>query len=232
MTFSVAICDDSAPDRAAVQTLLAQWAAQRDLTVAPDIFASAEQFLFHYEDNPQYDLLLLDIEMCGMDGVTMAKNVRKRNELVEIVFITGYSDYIAEGYEVGALHYLVKPLQPEKFFSVLDRAFARRQRNARCLTLEHGGTLERIALAEIRYLDVQHNYVTVHAARDYTVKRTLKDMAAELDSRFFSVGRSLIVNLHCVRRVTKQEILLADGTRLPLPRGAYEALNRAIIQEG
>ena len=72
MTFSVAICDDSAPDRAAVQTLLAQWAAQRDLTVAPDIFASAEQFLFHYEDNPQYDLLLLDIEMCGMDGVTMA----------------------------------------------------------------------------------------------------------------------------------------------------------------
>ena len=57
MTFSVAICDDSAPDRAAVQTLLAQWAAQRDLTVAPDIFASAEQFLFHYEDNPQYDLL-------------------------------------------------------------------------------------------------------------------------------------------------------------------------------
>ena len=79
---------------------------------------------------------------------------------------------------------------------------------------------------------MQHNYVTVHAARDYTVKRTLKDMAADLDSRFCPVGRSLIVNLHCIRRVTKQEILLADGTRLPLPRGAYEALNRAIIQEG
>lgn len=232
MTFSTAVCDDSPADRLAVETLLSAWAQARDVDVQIDCFPSAEQFLFHYADYPQYDLLLLDVEMCAMDGVTMAKEVRKTNETVEIVFITGYSDYIAEGYDVGALHYLVKPLHREKFFAVLDKAFSRREKNARCLTLDCGGTLVRVSLPEIRYLDVQHNYVTVHAARDYTVKRTLKDMGKELDSRFFQVGRSLIVNLHCIRRVTKQEIVLSDGTSLPLPRGAYEPLNRAIIQEG
>ena len=93
-----------------------------------DCFPSAEQFLFHYADFPQYDLLLLDVEMSAMDGVTMAKEVRKTNETVEIVFITGYTDYIAEGYDVGALHYLVKPLHREKFFAVLDKALSRRRK--------------------------------------------------------------------------------------------------------
>ena len=232
MTLCAAICDDSPADRLAVETMLSAWAQVRAVDVQIDCFPSAEQFLFHYADFPQYDLLLLDVEMSAMDGVTMAKEVRKTNETVEIVFITGYTDYIAEGYDVGALHYLVKPLHREKFFAVLDKALSRRAKNARCLTLDCGGTLVRVSLPEIRYLDVQHNYVTVHASKDYTVKRTLKDIAAELDGRFFQVGRSLIVNLHCIRRVTKQEIVLADGTALPLPRGAYEPLNRAIIQEG
>lgn len=230
MTFSAAICDDSPADRLAVQTLLSAWADARKIDVQIDSFPSAEQFLFHYADFPQYDLLLLDIEMTAMDGVTMAKQVRKANDVVEIVFITGYTDYIAEGYDVNALHYLVKPLHREKFFAVLDKALARREKNARCLTLDCGGALVRVSMPEIRYLDVQHNYVTVHASQDYTVKRPLKEMAADLDSRFFQVGRSLIVNLHCVRRVTRQEIVLSDGTTLPLPRGAYEPLNRAIIQ--
>lgn len=232
MTLCTAICDDSPADRQAVHALLTAWAAARQVDVQIDCFPSAEQFLFHYADFPQYDLLLLDVEMDRMDGVAMAREVRKTNETVEIVFITGYTDYIAEGYDVNALHYLVKPLHREKFFAVLDKALTRRAKNARYLTLDCGGQLIRVALPEIRYLDVQHNYVTVHAAKDYTVKRPLKDMAAELDSRFHQASRSLIVNLHCVRRVTKQEIVLSDGTALPLPRGAYEPLNRAIIQEG
>lgn len=69
-------------------------------------FESAQAFLFHYEEHKDYDVLLLDIEMPGMDGMSMARAIRRENEAVQIVFITGYSDYIAEGYDVAAgVHY-------------------------------------------------------------------------------------------------------------------------------
>ena len=173
---------------------------------------------------------VLDIEMNAMDGVTLAKKIRAQNEAVQIVFITGYSDYIAEGYEVSALHYLMKPVNRDRLYSVLDRALEKRQQEERCLNLESAGEMVRIPFYEIRYLDVRQNYVTVHGKQDYTVKRTLGDFERELDDRFCRVGRSMIVNLRFIRRVTRLDVTLSDGSVLPLPRGAYEPLNRAIIQ--
>lgn len=230
MAYRIAICDDSVTDAEFVCKILRAWAANRQLTVDTEIFSSAERFLFRYAEDKRWDILLLDIEMGAMDGVTLAKRVRRDNQAVQIVFVTGYTDYLAEGYEVAALHYLMKPVNPEKLASVLDRALEKRMQSERCLNLEIGGEMERIPCYEIRYVDVCHNYVTVHARREYTVKRTLGEMEQELDASFFRVGRSLILNLTYVRRVTKTEVLLSDGTVLPLPRGAYEPLNRAIIR--
>ena len=230
MAYRIAICDDSAADAAYVEELSKAWAEERETEIAVERFLSAEQFLFRYEEDKNYDILLLDVEMGGMDGVTMARTVRQDNEAVQIVFITGYSDYIAEGYDVAALHYLMKPVSREKLFAVLDRALEKCRKNARCLNLELSGEMIRIPVYEVRYLDVRQNYVTVHARRDYTVKRTLAEFEAELDESFCRVGRSMIVNLRQIRRVTKKEVFLADGTVLPLPRGAYEPLNRAIIE--
>ena len=169
--------------------------------------------------------------MTGMDGVELARTVRQANEDVQIVFITGYTDYIAEGYEVSALHYLMKPVNEEKFYQVLTRAVSRLARNEPFLTLELPGETVRVPLPEIRFLDVQQNYVTIHGRRDYTLKRPLAEFEAALDRRFYRVGRSCIVNLTCVRRVTRSEVELTSGERLPLPRGQYEKLNRAIIQQ-
>ncbi len=230
MLLKAAVCDDSAQDAAFVEQILGEWAASRGAELLCRVFPSAESFLFQYAEDKNWDLLLLDIEMGRMDGVTMAKTVRGENPVVQIVFITGYSDYIAEGYEVAALHYLMKPVKREKLFSVLDRAAEKLRQDQRCLNLDVGGEMERIPFLEIRYLDVRANYVTIHGKRDVTVKRTLGELERELDNRFFRAGRSLILNLRCIRRVTKQEVHLADGTVLPLPRGAYDALNRAIIQ--
>ena len=229
MACRVAIVDDSAKDAEFVQGILNGWAAQRQVGVRAAVFPSAEAFLFHYAGDKDWDILLLDIEMGAMDGVTMAKQVRQDNEAVQIVFITGYSDYIAEGYEVAALHYLMKPVNREKLLSVLDRALEKRKQEERCLNLEAYGEMVRIPFYEIRYLDVHQNYVTVHAKADYTVKRTLGEFEKELDDRFCRVGRGMILNLKFIQRVTKTEVRLSDGTVLPLPRGAYEPLNRAII---
>ena len=226
----IAICDDSAVDRDYTAGMVEAWARDREILLNLRKVPSAEAFLFQYAEEKDWDILLLDIEMGALDGVSMAKTVRKENEAVQIVFLTGYSDYIAEGYEVAALHYLMKPIKSEKLRVVLDRAAEKRKQQDRCLNLELSGEMVRLPFYEIRYLEVRQNYVTLHAKREYTVKRTLGEFEKELDQRFFRVGRSLILNLKDVRRVTRTEVRLSDGTVLPLPRGAYEPLNRAIIE--
>ena len=229
MAYRVAIVDDSSVDAAFVEDILNIWAENRQVVVQPERFDSAEKFLFRYADDKAWDILFLDIEMGAMDGVTMAKRLRKTNDTVQIVFITGYSDYISEGYEVAALHYLMKPVKKEKLFDVLDRAVQKLQKNEKVLNLEISGEMVRIPIYQIRYADVMGNYVTIHGATDQTVKMTLSELEKQLDDRFYRVGRSCIVNLTNIGRVTKTEIKLADGTSIPLPRGAYEPLNRAII---
>lgn len=194
-----------------------------------ETFSSAENFLFRYAEESDYDILLLDIEMGVMDGVSMAKLLRKDNDTVQIIFITGYSDYISEGYEVAALHYLMKPVKEEKLFSVLDRAAEKLAKNEKVLNLEISGEMVRVPIYQIRYADVYGNYVTIHALTDVTVKMTLGELEKSLDERFYRVGRSAIINLTQISRVTKTEIKLNDGTAVPLPRGAYDGVNRAII---
>ncbi len=229
MRYKIAICDDVTADRQYVSGLLARWASGAGHDISVNEFSSAEQFLFCYAEQSDYDILLLDIEMGEMDGVTMAKRLRAENDTVQIIFVTGYSDYIAEGYEVAALHYLMKPLREDKLFSVLDRAAEKCAKNEKVLHFEVGGEMIRMPIYRIRYVEVMGNYVTVHAQTEVTVKRTLSEMEKELDDRFYRVGRSLIVNLTQVARVTKTEIKLSDGTVLPIPRGAYDGINRAII---
>ena len=232
MNCTVAICDDAAADRDYLQTLVKRWAADRGHRVELTLYPSAESFLFRYAEDKDVQILLLDIEMGPMDGVSLARTLRKENDAVQIVFITGYSDYIADGYEVEALHYLMKPVKEEKLFAVLDRAVEKLHSNQRTLLLELPGEVVRLPVYQIRSAEVQGNYVTIHAKTDCKLQMTPSEMAAQLDDNFFRLGRSALVKLGCVTRVSKTAVTLNDGTVLPLPRGAYERINRAIIQRG
>lgn len=229
MYYQIAICDDSKIDTQYITNFVKCWAQEANISVHIDAFPSAEAFLFHYEEKKDYDILLLDVEMGAMNGVTLAKTLRKENDTIQIVFLTGYSDYISEGYEVAALHYLLKPVQKEKLFSVLYRALDKVKKNEKILNLETRSEILRIPIYEIRYADVTGNYVTIHAKKDYTLKMTLGKLEKLLDERFYRAGRSVIVNITNISRVTKAEIKLRDGTVIALPRGAYEGINRAII---
>ena len=130
---------------------------------------------------------------------------------------------------MAALHYLMKPVREEKLFSVLDRAAEKLAKNELVLHFEQAGEMIRIPVYQIRYAEVMGNYVTIHAAADITLKMTLGELEKSLDDRFYRVGRSVIVNLTQISRVTKAEIKLSDNTAIPLPRGAYDGVNRAII---
>ena len=227
--YNIALCDDESGARNTVASLTEHWAHSRGHDITMAHFPSAESFLFEYSAEQRFDILLLDIEMGAMNGVELAKSLRQKDKLLQIAFITGYSDYISEGYEVAALHYLLKPVSEEKLFSVLDRAAERLKTDAKVVVLETPDETVRVPIYEIRYAEVIKNYVTVHAQSDYTVKMPLRELIDRLDERFIKIGRSYVVNLGMIHRVTKTDIYLRGGEMIPLPRGAYETVNRAII---
>ena len=257
--YKIAVCDDAQADAAYVVNCIKKWASDHAVIVHVETFPSAEAFWFRYEEDRTFDILFLDIEMNaagalnvngthaaadtdvavdrnavsgggGMNGIELAAKIRGYDHAVQIVFVTGYMDYIAEGYDVEALHYLLKPVTQERLVSVLDRAVRRAKGREKELCLHTAEGTVRIPAGSIRYLEVQRNYVTVHAEEPYTVKKTLGELEKELDERFFRTGRSFIVNLCFVQKITKSQVYLKDGTQVPLSRGLYEEINRAVIR--
>lgn len=230
MDLRIAAVDDRQEDLQYIGQLVHRWADQRRLAAEFSSFLSAEAYLFQREGEAADDILILDIEMAGMDGLTLAGKIRENNSFVQIVFLSGYSDYIASGYDVAALHYLLKPVDETKLFSVLDRAVKVRNRNEKTVLAERNGEMVRIPVPSIRYAEVHGNYVTIHADEAFTVRMTLTRLEQQLDERFFHAGRSLLVNLTMIARIRRKEIVMRDGTVLPLGRGGYEKVSRALIE--
>ncbi len=220
--YRFAICDDAAADADYIKSLILEWNREAGHPLRIESYPSAEAFLFAYEDDDSVDVLFLDIEMKEMSGVELAGRLREMGAGLQIVFITGYMDYIEQGYDVEALHYLLKPVTGEKLRPVLERAMKRLSARGKALLLICGSATTRVPLHEIRYLEVLRNYVTVHADEAYTVKRTLKELERELDESFYKIHRSYIVNLRFVKQVAKTAVTLKDGTQLPLSGKAYE----------
>ena len=195
-----------------------------------DTFTSAENFLFHYAEESDYDILLLDIEMGAMDGVTMAKRVRKDNEAVQIVFITGFDDYISEGYEVSALHYLMKPVRQEKLSAVLNRAAAAMQKAERVILLTVGGRIQRLPVSRVQYVEAfSHTVAIVTGTDTLQVKMPISEVEKLLGEGFSRCHRSYLVGLKHVARLSKTEVILDNGKTLPLSRSAAPLVHKAFI---
>ena len=230
MNCHIAIIDDNPTDAAYVRLLCEDWA--RDAGHLPTFheFPSAEHFLLHAEDLPPFDLLMLDIEMGQMNGIELARRVRERDGRVQLVFITGYPDFIAEGYEVSALHYLMKPVNREKLAHVLDRAAQSLSRRVRTVLLPVGKETLCLPADEIRYAESLGHYMIVHTGGgEYKCRMTAGEAETLLGRGFARCHRSVIAGLRHVARVTKTAVFLTDGTELPLGKGLYDEINRALI---
>ena len=231
MAYRVAIVDDSKTDAEYVQSILNAWARDRQAGVQARRFGSAENFLFHYADDKAWDILLLDIEMGAMDGVSLAKKIRQENELVQIVFITGFPDFMAEGYEVSALHYLMKPVAKEKLFAVLDKAAANLGKIEKQLAISFDRQTELVPLSKITYIEAQKQYVVVHTdAQEYRMKASLVDTEKELDEYFYKCQRSFIVNLRHILRIGNDSVVLKNGAEVPISRGVAQKIGKEIIR--
>lgn len=230
MTYRIAVCDDSAADAAYVSKTVDAWAVSRRVTSLLEVFSSAEQFLFRYAVDKAFDILLLDIEMAAMNGIDLAKRIRRENESVQIVFITGFPDFVAEGYDVSALHYLMKPVNKEKLFSVLDRAAAALQKAERVLLLPVDGETLRLRISSIAYAEAAaHSVIIATENSVISVKKSFSEVEGLLGEGFVRCHRSYVVSLKHIARLSKTEVTLDSGKALPLSRSAAATVHKAFI---
>ncbi len=233
MDYAIAIVDDNAQDREYIAALVRQWVKAAGHTAALREFLSAEAFLFAREDGQRVDMLFLDIEMGAMNGVELAKELRRGqgDRAVQIVFITGFPEFIAEGYEVDALHYLMKPVVPQKFFGVLDKAAANLSKAEKRLCVTHDRSMDFIPFSQIYYVEAQRQYVLVHTADgEYRMKKSLVETKGALDEYFFQCQRSFLVNLRHVVQVKNNCVVLKNGLEVPIGRGMAKEIGREIIR--
>lgn len=231
MIYRIAICDDSDVDSEFLQVILNNWAKLREVNIHVEYYPSAESFLFQYAEDKAFDILLLDIEMGKMDGVSLARCVRQDNETVQIVFITGFPDFMAEGYEVSALHYLMKPVAREKLFTVLDKAAANLGKQVKLFKVSFDRQTEFVPLNKITYIEAQKQYVIIHTdTQVYRMKASLADTEKELDEYFFKCQRSFIVNLRHILRINNDCVELKNGTEVPISRGMAQKIGKEIIR--
>ena len=228
---NIALCDDDHTQLEYLQGLVRQWAQMQGTEVTLSCFPSAEAFLFSYADE-HFDALLLDIQMEGESGMELARRLRSTDGKLVIVFITGYPDYMAEGYEVDALHYLMKPVEPEKFFGCLDRAAARTDRAGDTLVLQESGDLVRIPFRDIIYAQSGPHISEVHTLSGIvTTRLPLAELAHMLGSgQFVRCHRCVVAGIRHIRRITRTEIQLESGEMLPLSRRLYDEVNRTFIR--
>ena len=175
MAYRMAICDDAPQALDTAEGMARDWANLRGQALDIDRFSSAPDFFADYE-NGRYDILLLDIEMGAVNGVELAKRVRRGDPDVQIIFLTGYTDYIADGYDVEALNYLLKPVDRAKLFTVLDRAADRLRRQENVITLPEQDALVRLPVHRIVWAEAERNYVVIHADTVHTVRMTLGEL--------------------------------------------------------
>ena len=231
MIYKIAVCDDDNKQADYLQTLVSAWVRKGNHTCRTESFPSAEAFLFVYAEDKAYDILLLDIEMGGMNGVDLAKTIRQTNDTIQIIFITGFPDFIAEGYEVSALHYLMKPVLPEKLHTVLDKAAANLAKSEKRLSITYDRQTDFVPLSQIMYIEAQKQYILIHTISEtYRMKGSLSDMEKQLDEYFIKCQRSFVVNLRYVTRIKNDCVLLKNGSEVPISRGMAEKIGKEIIR--
>jgi DNA-binding LytR/AlgR family response regulator len=226
------ICEDEPAIAEQITGLVQGWASCRGKAVRIARFKSAEAFLFAYEDDKSVDLILLDIQMGGMDGMALARKIREDNDRVQIIFVTGISDYVAEGYDVSAAHYLLKPVKEEKLYSALDKAVARISLPKRIITIDTAEGIVLVAVDDIVYIESLDHELIIHLRKnDVSCKMPLYKMEEALsDERFVKAHRSYLVNLAFVKRISRTDVILDDGTALPLSRRLYKDINRLLMK--
>lgn len=225
---NIAICDDEPVHLRHIETLVQKWSERNGENVCIRLYSSAQSLLFHYTPG-FFDVFLLDIQMDGENGISLAKRLRSCKDTAAIVFITAISDYVFDGYDVGAVQYLLKPVDEKKLFDCLQTAKEKPPAPDRLL---FDAEAESVLLSEdeILYFEAcMHKTKIVLSERSYFTNESFSAVAQRLPDCFFQCHRSYIVNLKRLSAIKKYEAVLDNGACVPVSRRIYRDFNQAFI---
>lgn len=229
----IAICDDDNRELLKIASLVEAYRHSRKEELTYVSFQSAIELLASMESG-EYDLLLLDVLMPGVNGLQAAREIRERNSRVEIVFLTSSPEFAVESYSVRAHYYLLKPVTEDKLFPILDRLMDEFKRPEEALRIRTPSSVFSLPYAKIEYIEVNakklYFYLTDGGTRD--VPGSLADYEPVLLKRpgFIKVHRSYLVNLQWVQELRQGELTTVGGRRVPISRTAYAQVRTAYTQ--
>lgn len=231
----IAVCDDDKDSLAQLCQLLEEYRASHLPELRYTLFTSAFGLLSAIECGHPFDAAILDILMPNTNGIQAAAEIRCRDEHMEIVFISSSSEYAVDSYSVQARNYILKPVDRQKFFSVMDQVvLSMTPRTQRSFWVkDKAGGISRIIPSRLVYCEVIRKEIVFHLADSHTVtcKKSLIELIGDLgdDNNFFQPHRSYLVNMDHVQRVTKTEIILTGGISIPLSRAKAAQAMEAFI---
>lgn len=221
----IAVCDDQPGDRARLAGMLRAILEERHLAAQLREYPSGETLLAAL-DGGVFSVCFLDIYMEGISGVATARHIRRRRLPAAIVFTTTSPDHMADGFEVGAVHYLVKPFTREAVETALERCLYLAGEAERFIEVTVEREPRRVLLSDLRYAEVRNNACTLFLADGaLVVYLSLEELSNLLDDpRFLRCQRSFLVNLDYVAELRGNDFLLADGARVPVSRESRAAM--------
>lgn len=230
----IAICDDEEK----VQKMLAEKVKRFCPEAEVLCYFSGEELL---SEDAAPDILFLDIQMPGMDGMETAERFREKNKKMVLIFVTAMEDYVYRAFDVRAFHYLVKPFSEQKFVSVLlgaveqyrelaETADRQKAKEDKYIMILSGGSHIRIRVRDIVYAEVFNRKVVIHRITDdmeYYGK--LSELEKLVGEDFFRPHRSYLVNFRFVVKYDASEITLEKGTA-PMAKKNYQSFVKSYLQ--
>lgn len=218
----IAICDDDVKEAEAAGRIVERCCREKKMVCKSRIFHDSKALFYEVEDGEYYDVLLLDIEMPGLNGIELTNRVRKYLPDAITIFVTSYEQYVYKSFEVQPYRFIPKKNAGEMLpAAVRDALGLAAEREGKFYVAENQRVLEKIPLKSITYIWHREKYAYIEKSnREHTkVRKTLKQVYKELpEEEFVWVDRGCIVNLAQIQQITGEGILLTDGTRLGVGR--------------
>ncbi|MDR0382191.1 MAG: LytTR family DNA-binding domain-containing protein [Oscillospiraceae bacterium] len=227
----IAICDDDANTQQRLTDAIEDWATARKFQVNIFRYPSAEAFIAEWPE-VSFDLAFLDIQMKIMSGIELAHYIRKTDKNMMIVFVTSFSQYVLNGYDVNALHYLIKPLSSTKLLPIMDKAHTIwNSRQKSVFLVSNGNGLIKLPFDNIYCISMLSHAAKIQTENEtYELRKTAEELDDILPEYFIRCHRSHIVNLFKADCVYKDSILLSNGKTLPISRNNSKKINDAFIR--
>ena len=228
--YHIAIVEDEAAFAAQLQEYLEKYQEEHDVRFKISVFGDGEEILKDYQ--PLYDIILLDIEMPKVNGMQAAEQIREQDADVTLMFITNMAGYAIKGYEVGALDFVMKPVNYYTFSMKLKRVLKRTRQKARqeiLLTLPDG--VKKLNVQQIYYVEVQNRMLSYHTDEGvFTMRGTMQSVEQMLRPyAFVKCNHWYIVNLKHVSEVRKNTAIVA-GHELEVSRRNRTAFLQALTE--